>query len=208
MDLYTPIVKGWLTEMSQELTSHGIQVHGGMGYIEETGSAQFYRDARITTIYEGTTAIQANDLVGRKILADSGEALTGLLQEIQVTAEELIQTDDLSALGHALAEAVTAGTQAQQWLLDHAREDRNVGGAAGVNLLMLLGYVCGGWVMGVAALKASGQLAAGAGDSSFLEAKQVTARFYGEHYLPRAVACLASVQAGPESIMALTAGQF
>ena len=86
VELYTPIVKGWLTEMSQELTSYGIQIHGGMGYVEETGSAQHYRDARITTIYEGTTGIQANDLIGRKILANNGDVLTGLLQEIQATA--------------------------------------------------------------------------------------------------------------------------
>jgi alkylation response protein AidB-like acyl-CoA dehydrogenase len=208
VDLYTPIVKGWITEMSLELTSHGIQVNGGMGYIEETGSAQFFRDARITTIYEGTTAIQANDLVGRKILADGGEALSGLLQEIQQTADQLIQSDELSGLGEALAGGVANATLAQQWLLEHAQENRNVGGAAGVNLLMLLGYVCGGWVMGITALKASELLAAGDGDSAFLNAKRVTARFYVEHYLPRAEACLASVQAGPDSIMALTDEQF
>ncbi|MFC1688309.1 acyl-CoA dehydrogenase [Pseudomonadota bacterium] len=208
VDLFTPIVKGWLTEMSQELTSHGIQIHGGMGYIEETGSAQFYRDARITTIYEGTTAIQANDLVGRKILADDGTALTSLLGDIQQTADQLLQSGEGSKLGEALAYGVTTASQAQQWLLEHARENRNVGGAAGVNLLMLLGYVCGGWVMGISALRATEQLEAGAGDSSFLQAKQVTARFYAEHYLPRAGACLATLMAGPESTMKLSTEQF
>ena len=208
VDLYTPIVKGWLTEMSQELTSHGIQIHGGMGYIEETGSAQFYRDARITTIYEGTTAIQANDLVGRKILADDGAALTALLRDIQETADALRQSEDLADLGNALADAVATAEAAGQWLLQHAAEDRSVGGAAGVNLLMLLGYVCGGWVMGRAALQALALLAGGAGDESFLQAKLVTAQFYAEHYLPRADACLATLQSGPASIMALTAEQF
>ena len=208
VDLYTPIVKGWLTELSQELTSHGIQVHGGMGYIEETGSAQFYRDARITTIYEGTTAIQANDLVGRKTLADGGEALSALLDEIRQTAGQLAEAEGLSGLGEALAAGVAAGEAARDWLLAHAAESRDVGGAAGVNLLMLLGYVCGGWVMGVSALKASKHLAAGTGDAQFLEAKLATARFYAEHYLPRADAHSAAVQAGPDSIMALSAEQF
>jgi alkylation response protein AidB-like acyl-CoA dehydrogenase len=208
VDLYTPIVKGWLTEMSQELTSHGIQIHGGMGFIEETGSAQFYRDARITTIYEGTTAIQANDLVGRKILADDGAALTALLRDIQGTADALRQSEDLADLGNALAGAVATAEAAGQWLLQHAAEDRSVGGAAGVNLLMLLGYVCGGWVMGRSALQARSLLAGGAGDEPFLQAKLVTAQFYAEHYLPRADACLAMLQSGPASIMALTAEQF
>jgi alkylation response protein AidB-like acyl-CoA dehydrogenase len=208
VDLYTPIVKGWLTEMSQELTSHGIQVHGGMGYIEETGSALYYRDARITTIYEGTTAIQANDLVGRKILADGGEALSALLAEIGETADGLRQDEDLSGLGEALAAGVTAASSARDWLLEHARENRYVGGAAGVNLLMLLGYVCGGWIMGASALRAQALLASGSGDASFLQAKLATARFYGDHYLPRAEACRAAVQAGPDSIMALSAEQF
>ena len=208
VDLYTPIVKGWLTELSLELTSHGIQVHGGMGYIEETGSAQFYRDARITTIYEGTTAIQANDLVGRKTLADGGEALSALLDEIRQTADQLIDAEGLSALGEALAAGVAAAEAARNWLLEHAAESRYVGGAAGVNLLMLLGYVCGGWVMGASALKASEHLATGTGDAQFLEAKLATARFYAEHYLPRADAHAAAVQAGPDSIMALSAEQF
>jgi hypothetical protein len=208
VDLYTPIVKGWLTELSQELTSHGIQVHGGMGYIEETGSALFYRDARITTIYEGTTAIQANDLVGRKILADGGEALTALLDEMSQTAGLLSQDSDLGSMGESLAAAVSAAAAGKDWLLQHARENRSVGGAAGVNLLMLLGYVAGGWLMGASALKASALLASGGGDDSFLQTKLATARFYCEHYLPRADACLAAVTAGPDSIMALSAEQF
>ncbi|MCJ7814440.1 MAG: acyl-CoA dehydrogenase, partial [Xanthomonadales bacterium] len=148
VELFTPIVKGWLTEMAQELTSYGIQVHGGMGFIEETGSAQYFRDARITTIYEGTTAIQANDLVGRKVLADSGEALTGLLKDMQATAKTLSALEQTSAIGNALQQAVQTGAEALQWILAHARESRDVAGASGVNFLMLLGYTCGGWIMG------------------------------------------------------------
>jgi alkylation response protein AidB-like acyl-CoA dehydrogenase len=208
VELYTPIVKGWLTEMSQELTSLGIQVHGGMGYVEETGSAQHYRDARITTIYEGTTAIQANDLVGRKTLSNNGEVLASLLADIGETAGQLRQNDELAPLGTALQEACAAGDESRQWLLGHAAENRNVAGAAGVNYLMLLGYLSGGWVMGRSALKASELLAAGKGDTSFLQTKLVTARFYSEHLLPRVGACLAAIKAGSDSIMALSAEQF
>ncbi|HET6591557.1 MAG TPA: acyl-CoA dehydrogenase, partial [Xanthomonadales bacterium] len=208
VELFTPIVKGWLTEMSQELTSYGIQIHGGMGFVEETGSAQYYRDARITTIYEGTTGIQANDLVGRKTLANNGEVLALLLADVEATAAALAADTELASLGSALATSLEAARAALQWLLERAREDRNVAGAASVNFLMLLGYVCGGWLMGQSALKASARLASGAGDTAFLKAKLVTARFYCEHLLPRARACLAAIEAGPESTMALTAEQF
>ena len=208
LELFTPIVKGWLTEMSQELTSYGIQIHGGMGYVEETGSAQYFRDARITTIYEGTTGIQANDLVGRKTLANDGAVLADLLADIRATADALSAQESLAALGAALSEGVEAAGKARQWLLDRAKEDRNVAGAASVNYLMLLGYVCGGWLMGQSALKAAARLASGGGDESFLKAKVVTARFYCEHLLPRAGACLAAIEAGPDSMMALSADQF
>jgi alkylation response protein AidB-like acyl-CoA dehydrogenase len=208
VELYTPIVKGWLTEMSLELTSLGIQIHGGMGYVEETGSAQYFRDARITPIYEGTTGIQANDLVGRKTLANEGRVLSGLLDEIQLTADGLAQADGLSALGSVLARGVQWGREALQWLLDNAADNRNVAGGAGVNFLMLLGYLCGGWVMGRSALRASQLLSEGEGNQSFLEAKLATARFYCEHLLPRAGACLESVKAGPDSMMALSEDQF
>jgi hypothetical protein len=208
VELLTPIVKGWLTEMSQELTSYGIQIHGGMGFVEETGSAQYYRDARITTIYEGTTAIQANDLVGRKTLADDGAVLADLLEDVRATAGALRARDALAPLGAALEDSADSAQKACQWLLENARDDRNVAGGAGVNFLMLLGYVCGGWLMGRSALKAAERLEAGGGDESFLKAKIVTARFYCEHLLPRAGACLAAIKAGPESLMALTPEQF
>jgi hypothetical protein len=179
-----------------------------MGYVEETGSAQFYRDARITTIYEGTTGIQANDLVGRKTLANNGEVLAELLQDIEAVATELSGAGDLAPLGVALSDAVAVARSASQWLLDRARDDRNVAGAASVNFLMLLGYVCGGWLMGQSALRAAARLASGGGDTAFLEAKVVTARFYCEHLLPRARACLVAIEAGSESMMALAEDQF
>jgi len=208
VDLYTPIVKGWLTELAQEITSLGIQIHGGMGYVEETGSAQFYRDARITTIYEGTTGIQGQDLVGRKILANQGELLEDLLNDIETTANELAASDQLGDLGKSLKTAVDSGRTARQWLLDNAGRDSNVASGASVNLLMMLGYICGGWVMGRSALKASQLLAAGGSDEAFLTAKLVTARFYFEHLLPRADSCLTTIQAGSDSMMALKEDQF
>jgi alkylation response protein AidB-like acyl-CoA dehydrogenase len=208
VELFTPIVKGWLTEMAQELTSYGIQIHGGMGFVEETGSAQYYRDARITTIYEGTTGIQANDLVGRKTLANDGSVLADLLEDVRATAGALHAREGLAVLGAALQSGADSAQAASRWLLENARNDRNVAGAAGVNFLMLLGYVCGGWLMGRSALKAAERLEAGGGDESFLQAKIVTARFYCEHLLPRAGACLAAIQAGPDSMMALNVEQF
>jgi len=206
--LYTPIVKGWISEMSQEITSYGIQVHGGMGYVEETGSAQHYRDARILTIYEGTTGIQGLDLVGRKTLGDKGAALKELLDDIQATAEDMSNAESLSGMGISLQEAVQAGEEAMTWLLANAAQDRNAAGGASVNFMMLLGYVCGGWIMGESALKATQLLENGGGDEAFLKAKQVTAQFYFDHLLPRAGSCLATIKAGSESMMALDVAHF
>ncbi len=104
--------------------------------------------------------------------------------------------------------AIGDGERARQWLLDHARDDRNVAGAAGVNFLMLIGYLCGGWMMGISTLKAAGLLSSGGGDESFLQAKLITARFYGEHLLPRTAACLSAIEAGPDSMMAMPVDGF
>jgi len=206
--IYTPIVKGWLTELAQEVTYLGIQVHGGMGYIEETGSAQFYRDARIMTIYEGTTGIQALDLAGRKTLGDNGEALQDLLDEIRATAEEISSVDKLKPMAEALRKAVDTAGEARAWLLEHGSQDRNAAGAVSVNFMMLMGYLCGGWIMGKSALKAVQMLDSGSKDESFLNAKQITAQFYFEHLLPRTDAYLVTILAGSESMMALDAEQF
>ena len=206
--LYTPIVKGWISEMSQEITSYGIQVHGGMGYVEETGVAQHYRDARILTIYEGTTGIQGLDLAGRKILGDKGTALKGLLDEIQATADDMSNVESLAGMAASLKEAAQAGEEAMNWLLANAAQDRNAAGGASVNLMMLLGYVCGGWIMGQSALKAVSLLETGAGDEAFLRAKQVTAQFYFDHLLPRSSSCLATLKAGSASMMALDVEHF
>ncbi len=207
IDLYTPIVKGWMSELAQEITSLGIQVYGGMGYVEESGIAQHYRDARILTIYEGTTGIQGQDLVGRKILANNGEHLDDLLAEIQLTVDELNASTELSGLAPALQNAVDNGRTASQWLLDNAGNDRNVAGAVSVNFMMMLGYLCGAWVMGRSAVKAE-QLLSTSGDDAFLEAKLVTTRFYFEHLLPRADSCFRTILSGSESMMALAVEQF
>ena len=134
--------------------------------------------------------------------------LADLLADIRATADALSARENLTALGAALSDGVEVAGKARQWLLDRAKEDRNVAGAASVNYLMLLGYVCGGWLMGESALKAAARLESGGGDESFLKAKVVTARFYCEHLLPRAGACLAAIEAGPDSMMALSADQF
>ena len=134
--------------------------------------------------------------------------LAALLRDIQATADNMQAVDGLADMGTSLAQVVAQGEAARQWLLDHAGEDRYAAGSASVNYLMLLGYLCGGWVMGQAALKAQALLDAGQGDKGFLETKRVTARFYFEHLLPRASACLAAVEAGSSSVMALAPEQF
>jgi alkylation response protein AidB-like acyl-CoA dehydrogenase len=206
--VYTPIVKGWITELAQEVTYLGIQVYGGMGYVEETGIAQHYRDARIMTIYEGTTGIQALDLAGRKTLGDNGAAVNSLLDEIDAVASELAGVESLNSMSAALAAAVSGAREAASWLLENASRDRQVAGAASFNFMMQMGYVCGAWVMARSALKATQKLDAGQGDTGFLQAKLVTARFYFDHLLPRASACLSAIKAGPDSIMALDVDNF
>ncbi|MCF6225607.1 MAG: acyl-CoA dehydrogenase [Xanthomonadales bacterium] len=207
-ELYTPIVKGWCTELAQEITSFGVQIHGGMGYVEETGSAQHLRDARILTIYEGTTGIQGLDLAGRKILLDKGEALQSLLDEIQETADAMAAVDNLSNMAESLTNTVNAAREAGKWLLENATEDKHAMGSSSVNLMMLLGFVCGGWVMGQSTLKATQLLEAGPRDSAFLAAKQITAQFYFEHFLPRSHSYLTTIKAGSDSMMGLSSEQF
>nr|WP_320135707.1 acyl-CoA dehydrogenase [uncultured Amphritea sp.] len=202
-ELLTPIVKGWVTEFAQELTSLGIQIHGGMGFIEETGAAQYYRDARILPIYEGTTAVQALDLVGRKTLMNGGESLQSLLDEmaVDISAFETLG-GDFALAAEQCRTSLNNGIAARQWLLD-TKADRNASASACVNFMMLFGFLCGGWLMAKSAVQAQAKLAAGEGDPKFLQAKLISARFYCEHMMPRTQSYLASVIAGGESIMAL-----
>ncbi len=209
-ELLTPVVKGWCTELAQEITYLGVQVHGGMGFIEETGAAQHYRDARILTIYEGTTGIQANDLVGRKLLRDDGRAMKSLVADMRATATAARGSADtgIAACAQRLDAAIAALERAGAWVLENARANPAAPGSVGVNMLMLTGFVCGGWVLIRAALAARAQLDAGSGDKSFLAAKIITARFYVEHVLGRSTPLADAVCAGPEPVMALTDGQF
>jgi len=209
LELLTPVVKGWCTETAQSLASIGLQVHGGMGYVEETGAAQHLRDARITTIYEGTTGIQANDLIGRKILRDGGKALTDLIGDIQATVDGLDAADErLAAIREALQAGVGELTAAAQWLAEHYADDADTPGAVAFNFLMMMGTVCGGWQMARAAAAAVGQIDSGVGDRSFCEAKIVTARFFAEQAMPLAGAYRAAIVAGAGTIMALSDEQF
>jgi alkylation response protein AidB-like acyl-CoA dehydrogenase len=206
--LLTPVVKGWMTEVAQELTSLGVQVHGGMGFVEETGAAQHMRDARILPIYEGTTGIQAIDLVGRKILADSGKAIGELLTEMRALDQELAAVDALESIRNGLSSGVDDLAAAVDWLVANAPDDQNVPGAASVNLLMLAGTVIGGWQMARAALAATRRLADGGTGKAFLEAKVITARFYAEQILPRSSGYRQAAMSGSDTTMAMPEESF
>ncbi len=206
--LLTPIVKGWMTEVAQELTSIGVQIHGGMGFVEETGAAQHMRDARILPIYEGTTGIQAIDLVGRKILFDEGKAMKEWIEEMRSLDDDLAAVDDLASIRKSLFRGIEDLIAAVSWLLSNAIDDQNAPGAASVNLLMLAGTVAGGWQMARAALAATRRLADGNSDSAFLEAKVMTAQFYAAHILPRSSAYCQAAISGSEVIMAMPEASF
>jgi alkylation response protein AidB-like acyl-CoA dehydrogenase len=197
-DLLIPVVKAWCSDMGVAVASTGVQVHGGMGYIEETGAAQHWRDARIAPIYEGTNGIQANDLVGRKLLRDRGEAARALFDDIDATLAELEEArgadhSDLSAICRALRRAVTALKTATSCLVETAAAEAAAGS---VPYLEMLGIVCSGWLMARQALAASRRLAPNNPDDAFLAAKTRTVRFYAEHFLERAEGCLVGALGG------------
>ncbi|HPE58968.1 MAG TPA: acyl-CoA dehydrogenase [Thiolinea sp.] len=208
VELYTPIIKGWLTEMAVELTSIGIQVHGGMGFIEETGAAQHFRDARILPIYEGTNGIQALDFIGRKTLANQGTVLQGLLDDMAITLTELASAELPPSIQAGFAQALASGVAARAFVLEQAGTDPQLANSVCHPFLMLFGYLCGGWVMAQSALKAKALLDAGEGHAEFLQAKLITAQCYAEHLLPRVQACHATVLAGSGSVMALPEDLF
>ncbi len=209
VDLMTPVVKGWCTETSQSLASMGVQVHGGMGYVEETGAAQHYRDARITTIYEGTTGIQANDFVGRKILRDGGQALQTLIADIRAVDADLARYGDaLGTIRGGVADGCDQLAGATSWLLASYERDAWIPGAVAHSLLMLTGTVTGGWQMARAAVAASDHLAGDAGDREFYEAKIITARFFAEQIMPMAAAYRRAIEYGSDTVMALSEDQF
>ncbi len=205
LDLLTPIVKGWCTETASEIADLGVQVHGGMGYIEETGAAQHLRDARITRIYEGTTGIQASDLVGRKVLRDGGAGARELIATLRAGAAALAQMPqyELGDVRVALEEGVDAVAAATDWVLGAAARDPRLPAAAALPYLMLWGTVCGGWQLARAAAAARRRLDAGDGDAAFLQAKIDTARFYALHVAPRVAGLRRSIEHGAATLVDL-----
>jgi 3-(methylsulfanyl)propanoyl-CoA dehydrogenase len=206
VDLLIPVIKGWCSELGVEIASLGVQVHGGMGYIEETGACQYLRDARIAPIYEGTTGIQAADLVDRKLAMDQGAAMALLIKDMRSLEAEL-EGAELAALRKSLAAGFQALDQATQWLLQTFGHDPNAAVAASGNYLMLAGYVCGGWQMARAARAAQAKLAAGE-DAVFYGGKLATARFYTDQILPKADALLKAVESGASTALTLAEEQF
>jgi 3-(methylsulfanyl)propanoyl-CoA dehydrogenase len=204
VDVLTPISKGWGTDLGVELTSLAVQVHGGMGYVEETGVAQHYRDIRIAPIYEGTNGIQAIDLVGRKIGLRDGAVVRELLDTIDRTAEEARATGDVAELGARLAETNAVFRSATEWLIEHGAADPNSALAGAAPYLRMAGLVTGGWLLTRSALAAVELLAEGgdrAGFSDeFLTQKLVTARFYATQLLPQAIGLLQAVTAGDSDL--------
>ena len=206
-EFLVPIIKGFSTEMSIEVASLGVQVHGGMGFIEETGAAQHYRDARILTIYEGTTAIQANDLVGRKTVRDAG-ATAKLFSKKMIETEDLLKasnTNDAKAVLKQLSTARLAFEASVDYIVTNAKSDIKAVYAGSFAYLRLCGLVLGAWQMARALLVAE-QLRAS--DPSFYDAKIATARFFAENLLPQAQALATSILESGQSTNALTPEQF
>jgi 3-(methylthio)propanoyl-CoA dehydrogenase len=199
-DLLIPIVKGWCTETGNQLTGIGVQVHGGMGFIEETGAAQYVRDVRITTIYEGTTGIQSNDLIGRKIGRDGGAAMNQLLADMSRELKELETSDAAAgATRRAALEAVGLLKESTDTLLKALAARPDTALAVSVPYLMLSGYVIGGWLTARASAIAAKNL--DGPDRAFYDSKVHTARFYAQQVLPNAIALARVVQSGADSVV-------
>jgi 3-(methylthio)propanoyl-CoA dehydrogenase len=208
-EFLVPLIKGYSTEMSIEVASLGVQVHGGMGFIEETGAAQFYRDAKILTIYEGTTAIQANDLVGRKTARDGGRTALAIAEQMQATEAELRAsgTPDASVFAQRLAAARLAFTDAVAFVAGQSKASPNAVFAGSVPYLMLAGNVVAGWQMGRALLVAQSKRAANE-DIEFMRAKVNTARFYADHILSKAAGLRDSIVEGADAVVAMPVDAF
>jgi len=208
-EFMVPLIKGFSTEMSLEVTSLGVQVHGGMGFIEETGCAQYYRDAKILTIYEGTTAIQANDLVGRKTARDGGQTAKDIAAQIEATEFELLQTvsDDAHAVAKRLKAARLAFLDVVTFVADNTKTLPNDVFAGSVPYLMLAGNLMAGWQLARALLVAQAQLAKGQ-DVAFMQAKIITTRFYADHLLTKAPGLRDSIVEGAACVTELALDAF
>ncbi|MGH8186924.1 MAG: acyl-CoA dehydrogenase, partial [Steroidobacteraceae bacterium] len=200
--LLIPIVKGWSTESGIDLASLGIQVHGGMGFIEETGAAQAYRDVRISSIYEGTTGIQANDLMNRKIARDQGAAMNALLEAAARDLETIGSTDAaVCASKTAALDAIATLRRATATIVKFMASEPANAYAVSVPFLKLSGFALGGWLLAKSAALAERRIAGGDADRPFLTGKIASARFYAEHVLPQALAMSRVVEAGAESVV-------
>ena len=210
VEVLTPVVKSWLSDMACQVASINVQVHGGMGFIEETGAAQLYRDARILPIYEGTNGIQALDLMMRKLLRDGGQAfgqverwMNALVTQAEESGEPAV-TQMAATLTHGLNRAHQAG----QWLLRNTRNDPAKAAAVATPFLNLVGIVAGGCLMGAAAAAAARRLAQGVGDATFHRQKIKTARFYADNILPYAEAEARRTLEGADSMLGLAPSDF
>jgi hypothetical protein len=211
-----PVIKGWSTEMSENVARDGVQVHGGMGFIEETGAAQHYRDAKILTIYEGTTAIQANDLVGRKTVRDGGAVAKAILAQVRATEAALAKAAnaheakgaDLAAIRRQLVEGRLALEAVVDYVVANVKSDIKGVFAGSVPYLKLAGIVLGGWQMARAALVAQQRLDAGEGDAAFYRAKIATARFFADHILSQAAGLRHAIVDGSPGVLGLPEDQF
>jgi len=208
-EFMVPLVKGFSTEMSLEVTSMAVQVHGGMGFIEETGVAQYYRDAKILTIYEGTTAIQANDLVGRKTARDGGQTAKAIAAQVATTVAELQANGSADALAVAkrLDAARAAFVDVVDFVAGQSKASPNAVYAGSVPYLMLAGNLMAGWQLGRSLMVAQTQLAAGV-DKDFMQAKISTARFYADHILTKAPGLRDSIVEGADAVTALALEAF
>ncbi|NDY90722.1 acyl-CoA dehydrogenase [Ideonella livida] len=208
-EFMVPLIKGYSTEMSLEVTSLGVQVHGGMGFIEETGAAQHYRDAKILTIYEGTTAIQANDLVGRKTVRDGGAQAKALAAQVAATEAELLAREDAQAraVAHRLAAAREDFLAVVDFMVAQSRSQPNAVYAGSVPYLMLAGNLVAGWQMARALLAAQAAASRGEG-TNFLTAKVLTACFYADHVLPRTRGWREAIVGGAEALLAMPLEAF
>lgn len=208
-EFMVPLVKGYSTEMSLEVTSLGVQVHGGMGFIEETGAAQYYRDAKILTIYEGTTAIQANDLIGRKTSRDGGQVAKAIAGQIEATEKQLVKQGNADAVAVAkrLKAAREAFVDVVEFVAGNTKASPNAVFAGSVPYLMLAGNVVAGWQMARSLLVAQEQIAQGT-DVAFMQAKVTTSRFYADHLLTKAPGLRDSIVDGADSVTALALDAF
>ena len=208
VDLLIPVVKGWSSDVGIDVANTGVQVHGGMGFIEETGAAQHLRDVRITAIYEGTNGIQAIDLVGRKVGREGGATARALIETMRADLLALPAVGDMEPVRQRLADGIDALAKATDWLVDSFADDPNAVAAGAVHYMKLLGIVAGGWLMTKAAATANVKLAAGDGDPRYLKGKLVTTRFFADHILVQSAGLAEAFTTGGASVAAAAEDLF